>query len=160
MVKNLVEQLQVLLTSPTFLACIFSWFLAQFLKTLIKLFSGKIHSAKEVVELLIWRTGGMPSSHSSLVACLMTCIGITSGIASDIFVLSFCFFMVTVRDAVGVRRANGIQANMINRIGNQLKDQGLVQEYKNLKEVQGHSPMEVIIGRIVGIFVAFGFHFL
>ncbi len=160
MLKGLLEQLQYLFTSPTCLACVFSWFLAQFLKTLIKLFAGKIHSVKELVELLIWRTGGMPSSHSALVACITTCIGITSGIKSDVFILSCCFFMVTVRDAVGVRRANGIQAKVLNTIGNQLKDQGLFQEYKNLKEVQGHSPMEVLIGSILGIFVAFGFHFL
>ena len=38
-----------------------------------------------------------------------------------------------------------------------LKDQGLVQEYKNLKEVQGHSPMEVIVGCILGFFVGIGF---
>lgn len=160
MIKSFLEQFQLLLMSPTFLACIFSWFLAQFLKTVIKLFSGNVHSVKELVELLIWRTGGMPSSHSALVACLCTCIGITSGLNSDVFVLAFCFFMVTVRDAVGVRRANGIQANMINRIGNMLKDQGLVQEYKNLKEVRGHSPMEVIIGSILGFFVGLGFYYL
>ncbi len=157
MFKVLWGQISSLISSPTFLACVFSWFLAQFLKTLIKLFGGKVHSVKELVELLIWRTGGMPSSHSALVACLCTCVGIKSGIDSDVFVLSFCFFMVTVRDAVGVRRANGIQANMINRIGNLLKDQGLVQEYKNLKEVQGHTPMEVIVGSILGFFVGIGF---
>lgn len=157
MLKDVWKQVQFLFSSPTFLACIFSWFLAQFLKTLIKLFAGKVHSLKELVELLIWRTGGMPSSHSALVACLSTCIGITAGVDSEVFVLSFCFCMVTVRDAVGVRRANGIQANMINRIGNLLKDQGLVQEYKNLKEVQGHSPMEVLVGCILGFFVGIGF---
>jgi len=130
MFKGVWVQFQTLLSSPIFLACVSSWFLAQFLKTLIKLFAGKVHSIKELVELLIWRTGGMPSSHSALVACLCTCIGITEGFNSGLFVLSFCFFMVTIRDAVGVRRANGIQANMINRIGNLLKDQGLVQESK------------------------------
>lgn len=157
MVKGFWEQLTILLSSPTFLACIFSWFFAQFLKTLIKLFAGKVHSVKELAELLVWRTGGMPSSHSALVACICTCIGINSGITSDIFVLAFCFFMVTIRDAVGVRRANGIQAKMINMLGNLLKDQGLVQEYKNLKEVQGHTPMEVIVGSILGAFVGAGF---
>ena len=157
MFKGVWVQFQTLLSSPIFLACVSSWFLAQFLKTLIKLFAGKVHSIKELVELLIWRTGGMPSSHSALVACLCTCIGITEGFNSGLFVLSFCFFMVTIRDAVGVRRANGIQANMINRIGNLLKDQGLVQEYKNLKEVQGHSPMEGIVGCILGFCVGSGF---
>ena len=56
MLKDVWKQVQFLFSSPTFLACIFSWFLAQFLKTLIKLFAGKVHCLKELVELLIWRT--------------------------------------------------------------------------------------------------------
>lgn len=160
MFKGIWEQLQILFSSPNFLACIFSWFFAQFLKTLIKLFQGKIRSVSELVELLIWRTGGMPSSHSAIVACLCTSIGISSGITSDVFILSFCFYMVTIRDALGVRRANGIQASMLNQIGNELQDKGLIEEYKNLKEVQGHSPMEVIVGSILGFFIGVGFSVL
>ncbi len=68
--------------------------------------------------------------------------------------------MVTVRDALGVRRANGIQANVLNRIGQSLKDQGLIEEYKNLKEVQGHTPMEVIIGCLLGFFIGVAFSVL
>ena len=51
MFKGVWEQFQTLLSSPIFLACVSSWFLAQFLKTLIKLFAGKVHSIKELVEL-------------------------------------------------------------------------------------------------------------
>lgn len=160
MLEGLYGQFKVLFNSPVFLSCIFSWFFAQFLKTIIKLCAGKVHSASELIELLLWRTGGMPSSHSALVACLSTSIAFRSGLASDIFILSFCFFMVTVRDALGVRRANGIQANVLNRIGQSLKDQGLIEEYKNLKEVQGHTPMEVIIGCLLGFFIGVAFSVL
>ena len=160
MIKDIYGQFQELFSSPVFLSCIFSWFCAQFLKTIIKLCSGKVHSVSELVELLLWRTGGMPSSHSALVACLCTSIAFSSGISSDIFILSFCFFMVTVRDALGVRRANGVQANALNKIGRVLKDQGLIEEYKNLKEVQGHTPMEVVIGCLLGFFIGIAFSIL
>lgn len=153
-------QLRALFMSNAFLGCIFSWFCAQFIKTLIKLFSGKVKNIGELLELLIWRTGGMPSSHSALVSCLCTTIGFNSGITSDVFILSFCFYMITIRDALGVRRANGIQANVLNKIGQELTDKGLVDEYKKIKEVQGHTPLEVIVGSILGVFIGIAFSVL
>ena len=150
------EQLKLFITNPVFLACVFSWLSAQFIKTLIKLFSGKIHSFKELFELLFWRTGSMPSSHAALVSCLSTTIGFRSGFNSDIFILSLGFFMVTIRDAVGVRRSNGVQAKMINEMGKKLAENGLM-EYKPIKEVQGHTPMEVFIGCLLGFTIGFAF---
>ena len=160
MLKAFFEQLGKLCSSPSFLSCVFSWFCAQFIKTLINLFTGKVHSVGELLELLIWRTGGMPSSHSSIVACLVTTIGFSEGITSNTFILSFVFFLVVIRDAVGVRRANGIQANVLNRLGHELKDKELIAEYKKIKEVQGHTPMEVIVGIILGFFIGVGFSVL
>lgn len=150
------EQLKLFITNPVFLACVFSWLSAQFIKTLIKLFSGKIHSFKELFELLFWRTGSMPSSHAALVSCLSTTIGFRSGFNSDVFILSLGFFMVTIRDAVGVRRSSGIQAKMINEMGKKLSENGLM-EYKPIKEVQGHTPMEVFIGCLLGFTIGFAF---
>ena len=153
-------QVRSLFFSPIFLGCIFSWFCAQFIKTIIKLFSGKVRSIGELLELLIWRTGGMPSSHSALVACLCTSIGFSSGINSDVFILSFCFYLITVRDALGVRRANGIQAGVLNKVGQVLKDNGFMEEYKKIKEVQGHTPLEVLVGSLLGFFVGIAFSVL
>ncbi len=150
------EQLKLFITNPVFLACVFSWLSAQFIKTLIKLFSGKIHSFKELFELLFWRTGSMPSSHAALVSCLSTTIGFRSGFNSDIFIFSLGFSMVTIRDAVGVRRSNGVQAKMINEMGKKLAENGLM-EYKPIKEVQGHTPMEVFIGCLLGFTIGFAF---
>ena len=156
---NFKGQLHLLFTQPTFIACVFSCLSAQFLKTLIKLFSGKVHSLSELLELLFWRTGSMPSSHSALVTTLCTTIGFRSGINSDIFILAFCFFMVTIRDALGVRRSSGIQAHMINEIGDELNKQGVL-NYKPIKEVQGHKPMEVVIGCILGGVIGVAFSVL
>ena len=153
---NAREQFKLFITNPVLLACVFSWLSAQFVKTLIKLFSGKIHSLKELFELLFWRTGSMPSSHAALVSCLSTTIGIRCGLNSDVFILSLGFFLVTIRDAVGVRRSNGIQAKMINEMGKKLAENGLI-EYKPIKEVQGHNPIEVFIGCLLGFIIGFAF---
>lgn len=154
---NLKEQLHLFFSQPAFLACLFSWLSAQLVKTLIKLFSGKVHSLKELFELLLWRTGSMPSSHSALVATLCTTIGFRSGVNSDVFILSLGFYLVTIRDAVGVRRANGLQAAMLNKIGRLLAAKNIIEEVKPIKEVQGHNPAEVIIGSLLGFFIGLAF---
>ena len=150
------EQLSSFFRNPVLLSCIFSWLSAQFIKTLIKLFSGKVHSVGELFELLFWRTGSMPSSHSALVATLCTNVGYRSGINSDVFMLSLVFFMVTIRDAVGVRRANGIQAKVLNGLGRKLAEKGII-DFVPVKEVQGHTPAEVAIGCLLGFFIGLGF---
>lgn len=150
------EQLRLFFSNPVFLACIFSWFCAQLIKTCIKLFSGKVHSVRELFELMFWRTGSMPSSHAALVSTLCTTVGFRSGINSDVFMLSFGLFLITIRDAVGVRRANGIQAKELNRIGKVLAEKGLI-DFKPIKEVQGHKPVEVAIGSLLGFFIGVAF---
>ena len=157
MLSNAGAQLQVLLSSPVFQACVSSWLCAQFIKTIIKLFSGSVHSLSELFELLFWRTGSMPSSHSSITACLCTTIGYRSGIDSDVFILSFVFFLVTIRDAVGVRRANGMQARRLNELGEVLKQKGFYEDFSKLKEVNGHSPMEAFVGSLLGFFIGIAF---
>ena len=159
MMANAREQIRLFITNPVLLSCIFSWLCAQFIKTLIKLFSGKVHSLGELFELLLWRTGSMPSSHAALVSTLCTTIGFRSGINSDVFMLSLGFFLVTIRDAVGVRRANGIQAKVLNKIGKALAEKGII-EFKPIKEVQGHTPAEVAIGCLLGFFIGLAFSVL
>ena len=155
--SNVGLHLRTLLNSPVFLACVSSWLCAQFIKAVIKLFSGNVRSFPELFELLFWRTGGMPSSHSSITACLCTSIGYNSGIESDIFILSFVFYLVTIRDAVGVRRANGMQARRLNEIGEILRERGLFPGFRKVKEVNGHSLMEALVGSLLGFFVGIAF---
>ena len=152
----LSDQVKKFLSNPVLLACISSWFCAQFIKTVISILYGRIHSLYELVENLIWKTGGLPSSHSALVASLSTTVGFRNGISSDIFILSLCFFMVTIRDAVGVRRSNGIQAQKINEIGRHLNKKDII-DYKPIREVNGHTPMEVTIGCLLGFFIGLAF---
>ena len=142
--------------NPVFLACVFSWFSAQFIKTIINLCLRRIHSISELFEFLIWKTGGFPSSHTSLVTSLCTSVAFRNGVDSDIFMLSACLMMITIRDALGVRRANGIHARKINEMGRELNAKNII-EYKPIKEVLGHNPKEVVVGALLGFFIGLAF---
>ena len=157
MLITLKEQLKLFLTNSTLLAGIVSWFSAQFIKTLINIIGSKVHSPGEVIELMFWRTGGMPSSHSAIVTSLCTTIAFKNGLNSDIFLVSFVFLLVVVRDAFGVRRSSGIQAQKINELGKELEDNKALTNFKPLKEVNGHTPMQVILGCLLGFFVGLAF---
>ena len=133
--NTFIEQFILFLHNPILLACIFSWLGAQFIKAAIKLIYGKIHSLGELFEVMLWRTGGMPSSHSALVTSLCVTIAFRHGLHSDLFIFSLCFFLVVIRDAFGVRRSSGIQARKINEIGNDLKEKGIIESYKPLKKL-------------------------
>ncbi len=153
------DQIRSFITSPVLLACVSSWFIAQFIKTVINILYGRIYTFQGLVENLFWKTGGLPSSHSALVTALCTTIGFKDGVDSDIFILSLCFFMITIRDAVGVRRSTGIHANRLNEIGKGLAEKKIM-EYRPIKEVQGHTPMEVVIGCLLGCFTGLAFSLL
>lgn len=160
MLPNFKEQFRLFLINPVFLSCVFSWLGAQFLKTAINLIYGRIHSFSNLLENMIWVTGGMPSSHSALVSSLCTTIAVRNGLNSDLFVFSLCFFLVTIRDAFGVRHSSGIQAKKINELGSELEDKKVLTKYKKIKEVNGHTPMEVICGCLLGFFIGLAFSLL
>lgn len=160
MLPSFREQFKLLLLNPILLSCIFSWLGAQFLKSAINLIYGRIHSISELLETMIWRTGGMPSSHSALVTSLCTTIAFRHGLDSDLFVFSLCFFLVVIRDAFGVRRSSGLQAKKLNELGTELQENKTIKNYTKIKEINGHTPMEVICGCLVGFFVGLAFSLL
>ena len=152
---SISEKIIAFFTHPIFLAGIFSWLGAQFLKTLIHLIYGRIKSLKDLLENMFWKTGGMPSSHSAVVTAVTTAIGIKEGVTSSIFMLSLLITFITMRDAVGVRRSSGLQSQKINELGRELKENGTLDEYQPIKEVTGHTPMQVIMGTLFGVLIGF-----
>jgi len=156
MMNNFLQQCNKLCSNPVFQASLFSWFAAQFIKTILHLLARQIHSVKDLFEMLLWRTGGMPSSHSSLVTTMTTCIGFRSGVSSDLFVLSCCFLLVVIRDAVGVRRSSGDQAKALNEIGCELDEKKVI-DFHPVKQIDGHSPSEVLAGVLLGYIIGFIF---
>jgi uncharacterized protein len=102
---------------------------------------------------LLLSAGGMPSSHSALVTSLATAIGITEGFDSPMFAITVVLAMVVMYDASGVRRAASKQARILNIILDQLFAGQPISD-ERLKELLGHTPVEVIAGAIMGIFIA------
>ncbi len=154
--QSFIRQLFELFHNPIFLAAVTSWTISQFLKSIITLFTHSVPSFKSLVELLFWKTGGMPSSHSALVSSVTTTIGFKSGIGSDLFIFSCCFALVVIRDAVGVRRSSGLQASALNELGAKVSAK-LKYQFKPVKEIQGHRPMEVLAGILLGFFIGVAF---
>jgi len=150
---------KALFDNKIFLSSICSLCTAQILKSILFLFRRRRRKSRELVEILIWRTGGMPSSHAALVSSLCTSIAFKWTIASDLFIFSFWFALVVLRDALGVRRSAGLLAKALNNLGRQsVEKMGL--EFHSVKEIQGHTPLEVIVGTSLGIIIATGINLL
>ncbi|MDR2479980.1 MAG: divergent PAP2 family protein [Treponema sp.] len=145
--------------NPIFLSSASSLFTAQITKAIIFLLSRRRRSLREAIEIAIWRTGGMPSSHSAVVCALSTSVAFVEGIASNLFVFSCWFTLVVLRDALGVRRSAGLQARALNTLGKQSAEK-LGLDFHPVKEIQGHTPLEVVVGGLLGIFIAAGFALL
>ncbi|MCL2804514.1 MAG: divergent PAP2 family protein [Treponema sp.] len=148
-----VETLKSLVLNKIFLSTVFSLCIAQVLKLVFYLITNKNKKKWDAVETVIWRTGGMPSSHSAVVCALATATGIYEGVASTYFIISLIFALVVLRDSVGVRRAAGLQAKALNTLGKQVA-KFTEQEFRSVKEIQGHTPLEVLVGSCLGIIIA------
>src|SRR3989338_8809349 len=97
-------------------------------------------------------TGGMPSSHAAGACALATTCGLELGVQSVIFALAAVFALVTMFDDQGVRRAAGQQAQILNQILDDIYFEGKI-EANRLKELIGHTPIQVIMGALIGIFL-------
>jgi acid phosphatase family membrane protein YuiD len=97
-------------------------------------------------------TGGMPSSHSAIVAGLAAAVGKYSHLDSPEFAIALIFSFVVMYDAAGLRRAAGRQAAILNRLVEDLVHMRGVQE-PMLRELLGHTPVEVLVGAVIGVAV-------
>lgn len=126
-----------------------AWAIAQ----TIKVFLGVVRERKFNFRWFIG-TGGMPSSHAAGATALAVTCGFKTGFDSPLFALATVFAMVTMFDAQGVRRETGQQAEILNKILEDIYWKGKV-ESERLKELIGHTPIQVFIGAVIGFLVAF-----
>jgi len=134
--------------SKVFISTLLGWITAQSIKIIINSVKEKRFNFRWVVG-----TGGMPSAHSSGVMSLATAVGIQEGFSSAIFIVALVFAVVIAFDAQGVRRATGQQAEILNKIMDDIYWRRKIQEDR-LKELIGHTPFEVFVGSIIGITIA------
>lgn len=128
-----------------FFCAFFSWCLAQCIKMLLAF----IKTRRIRLHYLV-STGGMPSAHSATVSGLATALGITEGFESPLFAIAAVYAIITMFDASTVRRATGQQAAVLNEIIRELFTEHRFQ-HKRLKELLGHTRIEVLMGMLTGI---------
>ncbi|MBF0486361.1 MAG: divergent PAP2 family protein [Candidatus Omnitrophica bacterium] len=121
------------------------WVLGQGIKIVINLLRGKRFNFRWFLG-----TGGMPSSHAAGVSALATACGMEYGFQSGLFALAAVFAMVTMFDAQGVRRSTGEQAEILNRVIDDMYWHKRV-EMGRIREFVGHTPVQVLVGTLLGV---------
>ena len=150
-----MELLKLLVSNYFIDVAVISWFSAQLIKTLLFYLQNGILQAERMVG-----AGGMPSAHSAFVCSITIAIAKKVGYSSPEFALALAFACVVMYDAMGVRRAAGEQAKVLNRmISDWLSEDEdapayLAQNGRKLKEKVGHTPFEVLSGALLGILIA------
>jgi uncharacterized protein len=146
--------LKQMVVNPVLFISLFAWGLAQFIKVPIEFVL-----YRRLNWALWFSSGGMPSSHSALVTSAMLSVGLFYGFDTPIFALSVAMAMIVIYDAAGVRREAGRHAEKLNIVINEFFSGHPISE-KQLKEVIGHTPAQVLAGVILGLTIAFLFYLI
>ncbi|KKJ01595.1 divergent PAP2 family protein [Prochlorothrix hollandica] len=145
-----MQDLSAIVHNQVLVTALVACFFAQFLKLVVEV----VRHQKLNFHVLI-ETGGMPSSHSALVAALATGVGQTVGWSSTEFAVSTIFAIIVMYDAAGVRWAAGQQARILNQmLEGQAAQQAPEEQMERLKEMLGHTRLEVFVGSAVGVAVS------
>jgi hypothetical protein len=137
-----------ILTNQPLMAAILAGFIAQILKVII----GYLREHRWNFALIL-HAGGMPSSHSALVAAVAHGLGLEQGFGSPYYALAFVMAIVVIYDATGIRRQAGRHARIINQMITELAT-GHPLKQEQLREVLGHTPLEALAGMILGVLVS------
>jgi uncharacterized protein len=140
--------MKALLDNRILVAAFIAWAIAQLTKTVYELIRYRKLRLSRLVS-----AGGMPSSHSALVTGLATATGRVAGVESAAFAISLVLAAIVMYDAAGVRHAVSIQARILNQMIDEAF-QGKPFAEKRLRELIGHTPIQVIVGGLLGVVVA------
>ena len=140
--------MKTLFDNRILVASFIAWAIAQLSKTIYELIRYRKLSLSRLVS-----AGGMPSSHSALVTSLATATGRVAGVESAAFAISLVLAAIVMYDAAGVRRAVSIQARILNQMIDEAFQGKPFAEHR-LRELIGHSPIQVLVGALLGVGVA------
>ena len=140
---------------PLMLALL-AWLIAQVSKFIITM----IVSREDLSPKTLLSSGGMPSSHTAMVCALPTSVAITHGFASPLFAICCILSFIVMYDATGVRRSAGEQAKTLNQIIIHLLDEKEFPINTTVKEILGHTPLQVLVGALLGIFLPIAVKFI
>jgi len=125
------------------------WLTAQILKVVIFSLLERRWNWRKLLD-----TGGLPSAHSALVVGLCVGVGFTDGFGSTVFALSLVFALVVMYDAMNLRAEAGKHADLLNELLLLSVIRDAYREREKLKELLGHTPMEVMAGAFIGVVMA------
>ena len=142
------------LQNKVLIISISSWMIAQIIKTIIDVIINKELNAERLIG-----SGGMPSCHSATVCALATSSGVIYGMYSFQFAISCILAVIVMYDARGVRRETGNQAVLLNQLMEYFKTMETPQKkvdfnQEKLKELIGHTPLQVVVGALLGVAIA------
>lgn len=143
-----IEMLQQLLQNKHLMCAFGAMLVAQLLKLIFE-----YRKNKKLNFRILTQSGGMPSSHTAMVSALATAVGLYDGFTSVSYAIAVIFALIVMYDSAGVRQAAGKQARILNQIMNDLGEKKLKGD--KLRELIGHTPLEVIAGGFLGIIYAF-----
>ncbi|BBN07559.1 uncharacterized protein MPTK1_4g04530 [Marchantia polymorpha subsp. ruderalis] len=146
---HLTPVIMTLRANPTFMSGLIAWALAQ----VMKVFTYYVVVRKWDFRMVMG-SGGMPSSHSALCFALTTSVALVHGVADALFPVCLGFTLIVMYDAAGVRRHAGKQAEILNIIVADMFQGHPISERK-LKELLGHTPLQVFAGAALGILVGY-----
>lgn len=144
MIKEIIDEL---IANRILFAALVAWAVAQLIKTAIYLIVYREWRAER-----LWGSGGMPSSHAATVCALTVSALLHYGLSSPIFAICFILAAVVLHDARGVRLETGKQAKLLTAITAILEKsyKGEIPDVE-LKELVGHTPLQVLVGSVIGI---------
>jgi uncharacterized protein len=131
--------------------------LCSLLAQLVKLVTKLIRTGKLDLRVMA-KTGGMPSSHSSCTMGMAVSVGLIEGFNSVSFAIALCLAMIVMYDAAGVRRTVGLQARVLNQMMEELFSDHPHLSSARIKEFLGHTPVEVMVGAVLGSAIAWAFN--
>ena len=136
----------MLSTNPIIDCGLLAWFLAQLIKVMLDLvLLGRLDVRR------FFSSGGMPSSHSALVVACTAAIGKLTGVQGPLFALAVVLSAVVMYDACNVRRSAGDTARLVNKLLEHMEQLTAEDLADNLKEVMGHTPLQVLMGALLGL---------
>lgn len=138
------------LSNYLLISALSGWLIAQILKVFTGMFSNEKFSLKK----LLFSNGGMPSSHSATVMALSVAALLDQGVGSPIFAVCMILSIIVMNDAVGVRQETGKQSKVINQIMREMSSGRPEDVETGLKELVGHTPLQVVMGAVTGVIVA------
>ena len=147
----MTNSIMLIFKNPCLMPALTGWAAAQTIKVILTLVLVKRMDVTRFVG-----AGGMPSAHSAFVTALAVSMGLNYGFDSAYFAMATALATVVMYDAAGVRRAAGKQAAKINRIIKHLREKSTDYQdmEKQLQELLGHTPIEVVAGALLGIMIS------